>query len=362
MAARKMRVRLQVERFDPASGETRLQPYELEIRPAATLLDCLEQIKDEIDGTLAFRRSCREGTCGSCAVRIDGRTALACKTPAADVAGPRHEPPVISPMGNMPVLRDLVTEMTPMWEKMNAIEPFVAPGGDAAVDGTPPPAIPPSLLEGVRKESLCINCGACLSECDAMSVSSEFLGPQALAKAWRFVGDPRDEASKRHRLAGISGEHGIWECTRCYFCNERCPRGVDPRDAIAKLGAEAIEAGIDRDKGAKHANWFLTSARTTGWLRESELVVKTLGIFASLLRIPLALRLFRHGKAPLPIPRHKAADLEAPRRLLRLVTAQDRRGGTGVVQGERAIQRIELARPTQSAAAQPAADQGDEGS
>lgn len=176
-----------------------------------------------------------------------------------------------------------------------------------------------------------------------MSVSPEFLGPHALAKAWRFIGDPREAGAVR-RLAELSGEHGIWECTRCYLCNERCPRAVDPRDAIAKLAAEAIAAGIDGDRGARHANWFVTSARTTGWLRESELVVSTLGLLASARKIPLALRLFRHGKAPLPWPRHKARDLGPARELERLVAGQDRRGALGIVQGERALQRIELSR------------------
>jgi succinate dehydrogenase / fumarate reductase iron-sulfur subunit len=346
-----MRVELRIERFDPVSGETRLQPFELEVREEATLLDCLEQIKDDIDGTLAFRRSCREGTCGSCAVRIDGRTALACKTPAAGLVADGSTP-TISPLGNLPVVRDLVVEQKPMWRKFQAVEPFLKPKLGAPGDG-PETLVPPAAAEAVRKEALCINCGACVSECEAMSVSPEFLGPHALAKAWRFVGDVREGEAVR-RLGELSGEHGIWECTRCYLCNERCPRGVDPRDAIAKLGAEAIRAGQRRDRGVKHAEWFLTSARTTGWLRESELVVKTLGILASLGRIPLALRLFRHGKAPLPIPRHKAQDLGPARELQRLVREQDRRGALGIVQGERALQRIDLVRSVEERAGEEA--------
>src|SRR5256886_2045928 len=128
----------------------------------------------------------------------------------------------------------------------------------------------------IHKEALCINCGCCVSECNAMEADPLFTGPQALAKAMRFVGDPRD-GNKIARLEKLNGQHGIWECTRCYFCNERCPKGVDPRDAIAKLGAESMNEGIDRDMGAKHAKWFVTSAKTTGWLRETELVPKAQG-------------------------------------------------------------------------------------
>ena len=337
-----MQVRLQIQRSDPATGETRLQLYQLDhVRPAATLLDCLEEIKEEQDGTLAFRRSCREGICGSCAVRIDGRTALACRTPVAELlAGGRI--PLITPIGNLPLIRDLVVEMEPMWQKMRSVQPFLSPTSDSPGDGRET-VVPPALLEAVHKEALCINCGACISECDALTVSPEFLGPHALSKAWRLVGDPREPATGP-RLQELSREHGIWECTRCYLCNERCPKGVDPRDAIAKLGAEAFAAGVTRDRGARHARWFVTSARTTGWLRESELVVKTLGVAVSVTKIPLALRLFRRGKAPLPLPRHKAKDLEPARALQRIVAGQDRRGARGIVQGERVLARIELVR------------------
>jgi succinate dehydrogenase / fumarate reductase iron-sulfur subunit len=321
-----MRVRLRIERFDPASGETSLRPYELEVPERATLLDCLEEIKDELDGTLAFRRSCREGICGSCAVRIDGRSALACRTPIAEIAS-NGAVPVIAPIGNLPVVRDLVVELEPMWEKLRSVEPFLNPRAEREQAGK-------EAFAGLRKEALCIDCGACVSECDAMAVSPEFLGPHALARAWRFAGDPR-EGEPTRRLKALSGEHGIWECTHCYLCNERCPKDVDPRDSIAKLCAEAIVSGVGRDRGARHALWFVTSARTTGWLRESELVVRTIGFISSIGKIPLALRLFRRGKAPLPVPRHKAEDLEVPREILRLVSAQDRRGGQGIVQSER---------------------------
>ena len=138
-----------------------------------------------------------------------------------------------------------------------------------------------------------------------MESDPEFLGPQALAKGMRFVGDPRDGATVE-RLEQYSGEHGIWECTRCFFCNERCPKGVDPRDAIAKLGAEAIKHGIDRDMGAKHAKWFVRSTETTGWLRETELVPKTQGIVSSIKQMKFAMNLAKHNKAGLAFPPHVA--------------------------------------------------------
>jgi succinate dehydrogenase / fumarate reductase iron-sulfur subunit len=168
-----------------------------------------------------------------------------------------------------------------------------------------------------------------------------FLGPQALAKAMRFVGDPRD-GHKLERLEALNGEHGIWECTRCYFCNERCPKGVDPRDAIAKLGAESMKEGIDRDMGAKHAKWFVVSAKTTGWLRETELVPKTQGVVSAIKQTRFALDLARKGKVPPPFPPHVAKDVKEARRLADITTRQGEpyRGFNGIVQGEHALGRL----------------------
>ena len=174
-----------------------------------------------------------------------------------------------------------------------------------------------------------------------MEADPDFLGPQALAKGMRFVGDPRDQAEV-DRLEDYNSENGIWECTRCYFCNERCPKGVDPRDAIAKLGAESVKLGIDRDMGAKHAKWFVTSAKTTGWLRETELVPKTQGVVSSIKQMKFAMSLAKKGKVPPPFPPHVAEDVKESRALYNIVKSQGRDGALGIVQGEHALGRIEF--------------------
>jgi succinate dehydrogenase / fumarate reductase iron-sulfur subunit len=174
-----------------------------------------------------------------------------------------------------------------------------------------------------------------------MESDPEFLGPAALAKGMRFVGDARDGATVE-RLEEYNSEHGIWDCTRCYFCNERCPKGVDPRDAIAKLGAESIKHGIDHDMGAKHAKWFVKSAETTGWLRETELVPKTQGVVSSIAQIKFAMGLAKRGKVPPPFPPHVAADVPQARALRDIVERQGRDGALGIVQGEHALGRIEF--------------------
>ena len=222
----------------------------------ATLLDVLELVKDRHDGTLAYRRSCRMMICGSCAMRIDG--ADGARLQAADARSTRRQGkvPVISPMGNLPIVKDLVVDMEPFWAKFRAVDPYLQPGLQrparrarardlAAADGRDPQGVALHQLRRVR-----------------VGVQRDGVEPRLPRPAGAREGDalrrrPARRRQERAAREAVNGEHGIWECTRCYFCNERCPKGVDPRDAIAKLGAESIKEGIDRDMGAKHAKWFV---------------------------------------------------------------------------------------------------------
>ncbi|MDQ3865402.1 MAG: succinate dehydrogenase/fumarate reductase iron-sulfur subunit [Actinomycetota bacterium] len=330
-------VAIKIWRFDPETGGRELRRYEVEAPEWACLLDVLDIVKDQVDGTLAYRKSCRMMICGSCGMRMDGRAVLACKERMKPIVERGHVP-VISPMGNLPVVKDLVVDMGPFWDKIRAMRPWIETGYEEYPEGEF--RYSQEQMNPIHKEALCIMCGCCVSECNSMEADPEFLGPAALAKGFRFVGDPRDR-QKIERLELYNSEHGIWDCTRCYFCNERCPKGVDPRDAIAKLGAESIKEGIDRDMGAKHAKWFVRSAMTTGWLRETELVPKTQGVVSAIKQTKFALSLARHGKVPLPVPPHVAENVHEARMLRELVETQGRLGSLGHVQGERALARIE---------------------
>ena len=130
------------------------------------------------------------------------------------------------------------------------MKPWLQPGYEEPPDGKEF-LVSQEPMNVIHKEALCINCGCCVSECNSMESDPEFLGPAALAKGMRFVGDPRDRPTVE-RLEDYNSEHGIWDCTRCYFCNERCPKGVDPRDAIAKLGAESMKRR-DRPRHGREA-------------------------------------------------------------------------------------------------------------
>ncbi len=333
-----MNVGLKIWRFDPESGERALREYEVDAPEWACLLDVLDLIKDKHDGTLAYRKSCRMMICGSCGMRMDGAAVLACKERMKPIVDAGHVP-VISAMGNLPVIKDLVVDMSPFWGKIRAVKPWLDPGYDEVAEKER--IVSQQEMNVIHKEALCIMCGCCVSECNSMESDPEFLGPAALAKGFRFVGDARDQDDVP-RLNALNEEHGIWDCTRCYFCNERCPKGVDPRDAIAKLGAESIKQGVDHDMGAKHAKWFVRSAETTGWLRETELVPKTQGVVSAIKQTGFALKLAKHGKVPPPFPPHVAENVDEARALHDLVREQGRDGALGIVQGEHALGRIEF--------------------
>src|SRR4029077_6988254 len=187
-----MQVGLKVWRFNSRSGERELQEFEIDAPEEATLLDALDIAKDKHDGSLAYRKSCRMMICGSCGMRMDGGAVLACKVRMFDVVQ-EGRVPVISAMGNLPIVKDLVVDMAPFWDKMRAVDPYLQPRYDQAEEREN--VVSQEQMEVIHKESLCINCGCCVSECNSMESDPDFLGPAALAKGMRFVGDARDGAT-----------------------------------------------------------------------------------------------------------------------------------------------------------------------
>ena len=171
-----MQVALKVWRFNSRSGERELQEFEIDAPEEATLLDCLDIVKDKHDGSLAYRKSCRMMICGSCGMRMDGAAVLACKVRMYDIAEAGRVP-VISAMGNLPIVKDLVIDMEPFWAKLRAVKPFLQteehPDKEHLV-------APPVQQANIGKEALCIMCGCCVSECNSMESDPDFLGPAAL--------------------------------------------------------------------------------------------------------------------------------------------------------------------------------------
>ena len=310
-----MEITLSVKRYDPDSKGTEpyFQDYPLELDESAMVLDGLIKVREEIDGSLALRCSCRSAICGSCTMRVNGQARLSCKTKISEVTDKDSRVVVIEPAGNMAVIKDLVTDFTPFWDKVLAIEPWLQPGGNEP-EGEYIASDESMLhLAGVMG---CIMCGACVSDCTVLEVDESFLGPAALAKAYRFVADPRDSADAS-RLDALNGSGGVWDCTRCMQCVEVCPKGVDPMSRIMDLRDRAMEAGHTKTYGARHANAFADDVRKIGRVDELRLPIMSKGIFniKELLKmLPLGIRAQLNGKRP-PIFPKKNPGQENVRRL-----------------------------------------------
>ena len=266
-----MKINLKVRRFDPEADDgARYQDYSVDMPEHVTVLDALIQVREYVDGTLALRCSCRSAICGSCAMRIDQRARLACKTKVVELATEPGQEILVEPMGNMPVIKDLVTDMLVHWGKVRQVEPWLQPTG-------PEPEreylVPNEAMFELNQAMNCIHCGACVSDCTVLEVDKNFIGPAALAKAYRFVGDPRETRDPnasvhRERLRKLSEYAGIWDCTRCNMCVEVCPKDVRPMDLILALRRKAIEAGQAEVIGAKHVLEFVETRLQQSWMAQ----------------------------------------------------------------------------------------------
>jgi succinate dehydrogenase / fumarate reductase iron-sulfur subunit len=230
--------------------------------------------------------------CGSCGMRMDGKAVLACKERMKPIVDAGHEP-VISAMGNLPVLKDLVVDMGPFWGDVHHIEPHLQPGRQVPKG---PYIVPKEKMDPLKIAQDCIMCGSCLSECTSREANPDYLGPAALAKAYRFVADERDEATE-DRLRKYSEPNGVWDCDTCLYCNEVCPMHVKPMDAIMRMREMAIEAGI-KSQGAKHAMVFYETILKSGKLNELTTANKSLGLFGMIGQRDVAAKVILRRKIP----------------------------------------------------------------
>ena len=311
-----MQATLRVKRYDPEAHapEAHVQEYALDVEEHFTVLDSLIKVREEVDPSLAVRCSCRASICGSCAMRVNGQARLACKTKMTTVA-PEGEPVDVEPMGNQRVVRDLVTDASLFWGKIRAVDPFLQPKGPEPEEEYI--ASNESMLNLITPMG-CIMCGACVSDCTVLEVDPNFLGPAALAKAYRFVGDPRDQADAE-RLGLLNESGGVWDCTRCYECVQVCPKGVAPMDRIMELREAVQRAGLPSTIGSRHVESFVRSVSRAGWLDETMLAVDSWGKFNLPKLIgsaPVGLRALVRGKMPRPgLLHHKRPGAENIKRI-----------------------------------------------
>jgi succinate dehydrogenase / fumarate reductase iron-sulfur subunit len=272
---------LQVRRFDPESGNPAYwEDFKVDLEPERSVLDGILRAKYDQDGSLSIRCSCQAAICGSCGVRINGKSKLACNTKLGDAAEDSQLGDgtiVVEPMGNMPVIKDLIVDMDAVhWKKVQRVVPWLLPEGD------PPDReyiVPAESMIDVTQSMACIHCGVCMSACLSMELSPDFIGPAPLAKAYRFVGDPRD-AHAEDRLLDLAGDpHGLYECTHCFACVEVCPKDVAPMNQIMRLRRRATaDYDIkDDNNGYGHERAFTELIEKYGTLFEAQLLPRSFG-------------------------------------------------------------------------------------
>ncbi len=290
-----------VYRFDPAQGgEPRYQHYELKLAPHTPVLSGLLKIRDEVDPTLALRYSCRSAICGSCAMLVNSKSRLACRTPVGPEVA-KHGRVVIDPMRNQPVLRDLVVDQRGFWSNYRRIEPRLLLDPSRPMPEGRPTQMTPAQVDRFRETPRCIACASCYSACPAVEADPEFPGPMALAKLYRFVVDPRDGAhDERLRKVQLSG---LWLCLRCHLCTEACPKDVRPSERIRDLKELAVRSQGATERGSRHAVGFLENIAEAGQLNEMKLVRQTDGLVGTVGQLGQGLRLARKKPELLKKPR-----------------------------------------------------------
>jgi fumarate reductase iron-sulfur subunit len=224
------RITLQVARYRPEEeAKPTFQEYEVPCHKDWVVLDGLNYVKDQLDGTLSFRWSCRMGCCGSCGMTVNGEPKLTCATFLSEYApGPIR----VEPLRNFPIIRDLVVEIGDFLSKLTTVKPWIVrkeekPLSEGEYRQTP------LQMDEYHQYSMCINCMLCNAACPVYGLDSKFLGPAAIALAQRYNLDSRDQGAGDRREV-LDDHEGIWGCTFVGECTKVCPQGVDPAGAIQR--------------------------------------------------------------------------------------------------------------------------------
>jgi succinate dehydrogenase / fumarate reductase iron-sulfur subunit len=270
---------LRLRRYDPESGKAPyFEEFTIELEPHRSVLDGILQAKNDEDGSIGIRCSCRAAICGSCGTRINDKPGLACHTHLSDAMKRSKDGKItVEPMGNMPVIKDLIVDMDAVhWKKQHRVTPWLL-----AQDPLPEREhiVSREAMVDVTQSMACIQCGACVSDCLSMEIDPLFIGPAALAKAYRFVGDPRDVRTKQ-RLENLAEDpHGLYACTHCFKCIEACPKGVAPMSQIMRLRRIASQDHHinDRNNGERHEMAIVNSVKKYGTLNEAKMVPDSYG-------------------------------------------------------------------------------------
>jgi len=258
-----MEITLKVRRQDPQSGvEPAQQTYQVDVPPNSTVFDALAQVREDQDGSLAFRGSCSRGFCGDCVMRANGRLTLMCLLRVDRIV--RDGAIAVEPAPYAKPVRDVqIDNQQFLWDKYRSVQPWLRTNGAAPQDVTE------EAMAEVRKTMRCTMCGLCDFGCTVIDVDTSFLGPAALTKVYRFLVDPRDTATKE-RLQEMGEPKGMWDCVHCWEASEHCPYGIDPTHRIMDMRdlamREGVKSGTQNPMVGRHMDSFENSVSESGWL------------------------------------------------------------------------------------------------
>lgn len=236
-----MEIKFKVFRYLPNQGnKPHYDTYIMEVDPNDRVLDVLEQVRADSDPSLAYRRSCAHGVCGSDAMRINGRNALACKVLVKDLGTNEI---TVEPILGLKVHRDLIVDMDPFFEHFKSVQPFFINNDPLPEDGKE------RLQSPVQRERFddttkCILCAACTTSCPSFWSNGEYIGPAAIVNAHRFIYDSRDTAAAE-RLEILNEQMGVWRCRTAFNCTEACPRDIEITHAIADVKKAIISGKLE---------------------------------------------------------------------------------------------------------------------
>ena len=225
-----MRVHLKIQRFNPEKDDKpHISEYDVDMEPTDRVLDALNAVKWQHDGTLAYRRSCAHGICGSDAMRINGRNRLACKVLIQEIG----ENITLQPLLGLPVLKDLIVDMEGFFAQYRKVMPYLVNDDPLPADGRER-LQSPADRERFDDTTQCILCAACTTSCPSFWANGQYIGPAAIVQAHRFIFDSRDQLTEE-RLAVMNEEMGVWRCRTAFNCVEACPREINITKAIGEV-------------------------------------------------------------------------------------------------------------------------------
>ena len=224
-------VRFRVSRFKQGDPAPHFDEFDVPVGGRTTILDAMVAIRNRMDSTLTLRHSCFHASCGTCGMRVNDREALACVTNVDELGGDVVK---VEPLANQELVSDLVTDMVDFYDRLDAVDRALVRHSEAV-----PGNIPPEGIDAYTRYEDCIECGLCVSACPVVAADPRYIGPAALAAAWRVQEEPRG-ADRDGVLGLVDDPQGMWRCHTAWECSDACPSGVYPAESIMRLRRRVI--------------------------------------------------------------------------------------------------------------------------